>query len=970
MKLWVFVFVLFVTGVFQPAVTRADISLVINELMASNSSDGGFADPQGDYDDWIEIYNFGQTAVDMGGMYLTDDLSEPAKWLIPDNSPAQTTVSAYGYLLIWADDDVDDGPLHAGFSLSKNGEEIGLFASDGTIIDFIVFDEQLADTSYGRFPDAGDDLRFFASPTPAAENQGAYLGIVEDPEFSHERGFYDTRFNLIIATETDNAMIYFTTDGSEPLENERPSATSSVYTGAIEIDSTACLRAAAIKNGWMPSRTITQTYIFNASEAIKSMPVVSIVGGEHKSLFEPDGVMAIVGGYYDGDGVWRSDGPGSYNNPIQRGREYERPVSFEIIDPRTGIDLQMDCGIRVHGSDYTRPRYTRGDDWLTCWNGWPSMNSNKFSFNLFFRSSYGDNRFEYPFFPFIDVYIFQSIVLRGGHNDACAPFVKDEWARRLFREMGAVQVTGTFANLYVNGDYKGFYNPTARADEEFFQAWYGTDNEFDVITQSGLRDGTTQAWNDLLDYADSHDLTNMAEYEYVAERFDIPTFVDFLILEIYIANFDWPGNNWDVHRERSNDGKFRFSVWDAEGLAETWAVGSEFELTAFEDFPTWSSNPGLNHMTDPVSRMYRALKANPHFRQLFADHVHKHFRNGGILTKSHLLNRWWEVFDEVSEVLPETSRHPVSFVPDQFIPNREGKVLAAFAENGLFNLTVNAPVFYINGLYQHGGYVSAGDVLTIVSPNRSGVIYYTTDGTDPGVPGIPPQQVYDTTFVAENAPKRVLVPAGEISDAWKGSRAFDDSSWMHVSGSPGGVGYERSSGYQSYISLDVEAQMYNRRPGCYIRIPFEVSGDLQAYDFLTLKVRYDDGFVAYINGVEVQRALVSGTPRWNSYSSGGHEAGGLQSFDISAHIGTLKQGEGGNILAVHGLNTSLGSSDFLICAELLAGHVTGGAAPSVSETAIQYTGPITLNSAANIKARVFSGDAFSALTEAIFAVGP
>jgi len=969
MKLWVLLLVLFVIGIGLPAFAQADISLVINELVASNSSDGGFADPQGDYDDWIEIHNFGQTAIDIGGMYLTDDLSEPAKWLIPDNSPIETTVSAHGYMLIWADNDIGDGPLHIGFSLSKDGEQIGLVASDAsTMIDTIVFGEQVTNTSYGRYPDAGDDLRFFTTPTPAAENQGAYLGVVEDPEFSHKRGFYDISFNVTIADATDGARIYFTTDGSEPLENEHRSVSSSEYTGAIQISSTTCLRAAAIKNGWMPSHTVTHTYIFNASDAIQSMPVVSLVGDEHTSLFEPDGIMAIVGGYYDGEGVWRSDGPGSYNNPIQRGREYERPVSFEIIDPRTGINLQMDCGIRVHGSDYTRPRYTRGEEWLSCWNGWPSMNSNKFSFNLFFRSSYSDNRFEYPFFPFIDVYSFQSIVLRGGHNDACSPFVKDEWARRLFREMGAVQVTGTFANLYLNGDYKGFYNPTARADEEFFQEWYGTDNEFDVITQSGLRDGTSQAWNDLLNYADNHDLANSAEYEYVAGKFDIPTFVDFLILEIYIANFDWPGNNWDVHRERSDTGKFRFSIWDAEGLAETWAVGNNFELTAFEDFPTWSSTPGLNHISDPVSRMYRALKANAGFRQLFADRVHKHFSNGGILTESHLLDRWWEVFAEVSDVLPETSRYPARFVPDQFIPNREAKVLEAFAENGLFNLDLSAPIFHINGSYQHGGYVSAGDVLTIISPNRSAFIYYTLDGTDPGVPGIPPQQVFDTTFVAENAPKRVLVPTEEVDGRWKGSIYFNDSSWIPVTGSPGGVGYERSSGYQSYISLDVEAQMYNRYPGCYIRIHFQVNKDLQTYDFLTLKVRYDDGFVAYINGVEVQRTLVSGTPRWNSFSSGGHEAGGLQSFDISTHIDALNNGD--NILAIHGLNTSLTSSDFLICTELVAGHLAGGTDPSVSETAIRFTGPITLNSSTYVKARVFSGDAFSALNEAVFAIGP
>ncbi len=951
---------------------QLDIPLVINEFMASNSSDSGITDPQGDYDDWIEIHNFGEAAVDIGGMYLTDDLNEPTRWQIPDDAPAQTTIEAYGYLLIWADDDTDDGPLHAGFSISKDGEYVGLFASDGdTIIDGIVFDEQIANVSYGRFPDAGDDLRYFATPTPAAENDWAYLGIVEEPQFSHERGFYESSFNVTIATPTAGARVYYTTDGSEPIGVGRASESGLEYKRAINISSTTCLRAAAIKTGWMPSRTVTHTYIFNASDAVKSMPVVSLVGDEHKTFFEPDGIMAIVGGYYDVKGVWHSSGQGSYNNPIQRGIEYERPVSFEIFDPQTVTNLQIDCGIRVHGSDYTRPRYTRGDDWVTCWNGGPSMNSSKFSFNLFFRSSYGDNRFEYPLFPFIDVYRFRSIVLRGGHNDACAPFVKDEWARRLFREMGRVQVTGTFANLYLNGDYKGFYNPTGRLDEEFLQEWYNTDNDFDVITQSGLRNGTWDAWNDLLNYADSHDLSNSADYEYVAGKFDIPAFVDFLILEIHIGNFDWPGNNWDVHRERSDDGIFRFSVWDAEGLAEEWYFKRDCQNcadTAFEDFPNWSSTPGLNHMSDPVSRLYRALKANSGFRQLFADRIHKHFRNDGILTESHLLARWWEVFAEVSDVLPVTSQYPVNFVPEQFIPNREEPVLEAFAQNGLFNLDLSAPVFNINGSYQHGGYISAGDVLTITNPNSSGTIYYTLDGTDPGIPGTPAQQVFDVTFVAEDAPKRALVPTGVVDNAWKGAGDFDDSDWVSVTGSPGGVGYERGSGYQNYITLDVEAQMYDRQPGCYIRIPFRVNEDLQSYDFVTLRVRYDDGFVAYINGVEVHRELVSGTPRWNSFASGNHEAGGLQSFDISTHIGDLRRSD--NILAIHGLNTSLSSSDFIISAELVAGRLVDGTAARISDTAIRYTEPITLNSSTQVKARVFSGDVFSALNEAVFGVGP
>ncbi|MFH1370812.1 MAG: lamin tail domain-containing protein [Planctomycetota bacterium] len=933
-------------------------SLVINEFMASNSSDSGISDPQGDFDDWIEIYNYGDTPIDLNGMYLTDNFGNPTKWQIPSGYSSQTTVPADGFVVFWADEETADGPLHADFKLSAGGEEIGLFDANGLLIDGIAFGDQTANISYGRYPDATDNLRFFSTPTPAADNNGAYSGEIEKVEFSHERGFYSTSFNLTLACVTPGANIYYTTDGRDPIVGEAPAPTSTLYTSQIPVSSTKYIRAAAIKAGWMPTQIAANTYIYGASSAIKAMPAVSLVGDPNQTLYEPNGIMAIVGGYYDG-GVWTSGGdPSAYNNPIHRGIAYERPVSFEIINSSADGNYQENCGIRVHGSDYTRPRFTRGDDWVTCWIG-----NNKISFNLFFRSSYGDNRFEYSFFPFTpEVDRYQSIALRGGHNDLCAPFVKDEWTRRLFKEMGGVQVTGTFVNLYINGAYKYYYNPIAREDEEFFQEWYGSDYDFDVITNSGLRDGDTTAWNNLINYANNNDLSNANNYNYFADKFDIVTFIDYLILEIHSGNFDWPGNNWTAHREGSDTGIFRFSIWDADGIAESWIFGNNCEscyLTAFEDFPNWTSPTGLNNLSwDPTSQIYRALKANPNFRQLFADRIHKHFRNGGVLTLTHLINKWWEVQNEVSSVLP----YQITYVPNIFLPKREPYVLAAFETNGLFNRAFGAPVFYVNSVYKFGGYVSTSDTFTITDPCSSGgTIYYTTDGSDPR----PQAGGQPITFVIEDASKKVLVPTGDIGTTWRGgSEPYNETGW--TSGS-GGVGYERDTGYEPYIDIDVESAMYSNNGTCYIRIPFNVdAGDVGNITSLTLNMQYDDGFVAYINGTEVKRVNAPTTPVWNSLASSGHEASSVfDSYDISAYAGNLHAGT--NILAIHGLNTSTTSSDFLISTELI-GTVTP---PDISPSAIQYTGGFNLNKSTNLRSRIYksSTSEWSPINEAVYEVG-
>ncbi len=175
-----------------------------------------------------------------------------------------------------------------------------------------------------------------------------------------------------------------------------------------------------------------------------------------------------------------------------------------------------------------------------------------------------------------------------------------------------------------------------------------------------------------------------------------------------------------------------------------------------------------------------------------------------------------------------------------------------------------------------------------------------------------------TTIVPEDADKRVLVPTEDIGQEWKTEIHFDDSAWEPCTGSPGGVGFERTFGYQDLLSIDLQEQMYATNATCYIRIPFTVGiDDVSGLSGLTLKVRYDDGFVAYLNGIEVARRNFDEIPAWDSHASSSHPdslAVGFEEIDISESIGDLKLGD--NVLAIHGMNTSRTSADMLISAEL------------------------------------------------------
>ncbi len=157
--------------------------VVVNEWMADNAAPGGFADPQdGLFQDWFELYNPNDVPVDLSGCYLTDSLSATTKWQVPAN----VVIAPRGFLLVWADGDTGqnglgtNGDLHAGFSLSKGGEAIGLYAADGTPQHTIVFDQQLQNVSQGLFPDGNTNTVYsMADWSPRTANR---LGAPPSPE--------------------------------------------------------------------------------------------------------------------------------------------------------------------------------------------------------------------------------------------------------------------------------------------------------------------------------------------------------------------------------------------------------------------------------------------------------------------------------------------------------------------------------------------------------------------------------------------------------------------------------------------------------------------------------------------------------------------------------------------------------------------------------------------------------------------
>ncbi len=771
-----------------------DVSLVINEVMASNGATK--ADPQGQFDDWIEVYNYGAAPVDVGGMWLTDDPDRPTKWQIPTVSPALTTVAPQGYLLIWADEDVEEPGLHAGFKLSSDGEDVALYDGDGTtLIDGLSFPAIPRDVSYGRYPDANDGWRFFAVPTPGARNEGAYAGLVGAIEFSQGRGFYDEPFSVTLACETPEAKIYYTLDGGLPGQMTGRFLSGTAYTGPILIQRTTCLRAVALREGWRSSPVGTQTYIF-VSDVVRQSPTgqkpgpawpePSTSGGgwpgfpggggaqtidygmdpdvvndpRYKDLVD-DALLAIpsislvtpLANLFDSR-------TGIYVNAMQDGRAWERPVSVELIYPDGTEGFQVDAGLRIRG-------------------GYGRQGSNaKHAFRLFFRGDYGMTELHYPLFDNEGVDAFEKVDLRAEQNYSWAfkgsmgddnggknSFLRDVFSRDLQGATGQPYTRSRYYHLYLNGQYWGVFQSQERSEARYAASYFGgSSDDYDVVKVDAgpgrpytvhTTDGNLDAYNRLWSAASKGFGADAAYYQVQGlnpdgtpnpayERLlDVENVIDYMLCTFYVGDLDAPISNF-LQNTRPNNFYAVYNHTDPDGF-KFFRHDAEHTMFNLYENRTGPYFAGQQAQYFNPQWLHQQLTANAEYRMRFADHVYKHFFNDGVMTPAaaaRLLSARRDTIDLA--VIAESARWGDCKVTrprtkdDDWLPQVRflfDDYLPRRTDIVLGQLKAKGwyPPIDAPAFNRHGGTVAKGFGLTMTAP--LGEIQYTLDGTDPRLPG-------------------------------------------------------------------------------------------------------------------------------------------------------------------------------------------------------------------------------------------
>ncbi|MCH2062321.1 MAG: lamin tail domain-containing protein [Roseibacillus sp.] len=844
---------------------------------------------------------------------------------------------------------------------------VNLSAADG---DFLL-QARLAGVDLGRRV-AG----YFLNPTPGTSNTGEpdAEAFVADTKFAPNRGFRNSPFQLEISSATVGASIYYTLDGSEPSPDN-----GTLYTGPLTIDKTETIRAAAFKNGQVPTNIDTHTYIFPSSVLAQSPtpPGFPPTWGTRTTDYEMD--PDLIGNIYSQQQVIESlrslpsisvvmdvddlfDGTtGFYANSDQRGDQWEKPCSYEFFDFPDGEQTQLNGGIRAVGR--------------------ASRNANRGKHNLraVFRSEYGPTKLRFPLFPESEVTEFNSLILRGGNGDSWlnpgvverAQYIRDQWHRDAQRATGQPFQHQIYAHLYLNGLYWGMYHIFERFEDDMLAANFGgREEDWDAIKDAGsasvleVVDGDLSAWSRTLAIA-RRDLSTPRNYANALIFIDPDTWIDYFLTNFYSGNTDWDQSNWRAGRPREREAKWMLFAWDSERTDRnaTRGTNSSTNNATSENTPNFPSS------------VHQKLTANEEYRLRFADRVRLHCFNGGTFTPEGAERLWEARANEIYEPLiaeaarwGDRHRNPPArrethwqdmydTMRSSFFPQRTDTLLSQLRARGLYP-SVDAPDFS-----PHGGIFARAGEVTIEAPT-GGSIYYTTDGSDPRRPTTAGAQ---TVLLPEGSPVRAILPTDNSLGLDWTLPGFDDAAWLRGAS---GIGFELDAGFEGLFGINLGA-MHNVNGSAYARWEFEISdwAELEAITSLTLRVRYDDGFIAYLNGREAASANRPASPSWNSRASAGHPDGaatGFSEFNLTDVIGHLRLGT--NVLAVHCLNQEIDSNDLLLVPELTA--ATGVITSGISPTALLYQGlPLSLETSTRLKARVLSNGTWSAITTAMFTVG-
>ncbi|HNW51596.1 MAG TPA: lamin tail domain-containing protein [Prolixibacteraceae bacterium] len=875
---------------------QSSAQLYINEFMASNT--GVVLDPDNEQSaDWIELYNKGNSPVDLGGYYLTDNLKKTKKWKIP----AGIQIAANGYLLFWAD--TTNHGFHTNFALSASGEQIGLSDKSGVLIDSVEYGVQdnalftygagsivaLDSTllgvpdpniSMGRKPDGSSDWVLFTTPTPGASNTSVgYKDIVKsDPGFSLPGGVYPNAISLEIKSIFGGDVRY-TLDGTEPDEK------SNVTSSAINITKNTVVRARIFKTGQIPGPITTYTYLIDTENKISNLPIVCL-SSDPANFWDP------VKGIY----TVHSEKP-----------KWEIPVNIELYenDGRTGAAFNLKAGIKSTG--------------LYSWQLPEKM------LGVSFRKEYGAGKLEYPLIFDKSRKVYDTFSLRASGSD---------WGNTMFRD-GMIQTSAILNTqnddsgfracvVYINGEYMGIHNIREKIDEDYIVGNHGLKpGSFDMIeeTDSGhyAETGDYTA-NDRFVSLYKKDLTIQSNFDALAAEMDLNNFTDMVCSEVYSGNSSISHNL--MKYKPKDSGKWKWILMDFDrGFEDVNSNLINFYVNnvSSNDWPLQNLMNNTNFKKQfgvkLANLLFTTFNANRIVSQIeehkktiedeMPNHIERWSGTHGTGNYSYIyaissMEYWLSEVEKLKTFAKERPgvilndltnygfQSPVS-VTVSTIPSKAG------------NLTFNGlkiPVDVCSGGYPKG------EEIKFAAEAKEGYKFKDWENISSK----------DSILLARESNWKYSDTGANPGSSWKNAD-FNDSVWKTGQAELGyGDGDEKT-----LIGYGGDDQ--NKYITSYFRKSFVLS-NTDKVTGLTLSLKCDDGTVIYLNGNEIHRYnMPSGAIEYETLASSAISGNNESDFHTFS-IGSESLINGNNIVAVEVHQSSSNSSDVSFDLELAA-QLTG-----------------------------------------------
>lgn len=474
-------------GVKAFASAHGTSGLIINEVMTNNRSYAMLWN--GDRTDPVELYNGTDHEIDLSEYWLSDDSGDLQK------AQLSGTIAPGGYRTFLASREearVPDGYTVISLGLSKNGDSL-ILSKGNEPLQCVYIPALEGDTSYGKA--SSGEYAVLSSVTLGEANSSARHKC-EAPVLSMDGGVYNGVESLRLEISGEGTVRY-TTDGRVPTED------SAVCSGVIELTATSVIRARCFRDGYSASDTVTATYVINENHTLDVACLVS----------DPDGLFDYYSGIY-------ATGPGADPVSPHYGANYwkgwEREARVTLYTEDGGFDLP--CGLRVFG-------------------GYSKAFGQK-SLAVIFRGKYGASRLDYRLFGDEGLDSYETFIFRSTGQDVYQAHMRDALTTSIFED----KVGEAFVQkcrpvvLYINAEYWGVYFIREKVNEHYVAGRCNVDEDtVTILFQTGW---ASSSYQNLVSWAENHDLSVQENFDYVAERINIDSYVNYLIAEIYSGNFD------------------------------------------------------------------------------------------------------------------------------------------------------------------------------------------------------------------------------------------------------------------------------------------------------------------------------------------------------------------------------------------------------------------------------------------------